>query len=40
VDDFNAGGLKAVLFGVNPDGINFGEDAKSLTKDINQILGT
>ena len=40
VDDFNVSGLKAVLFGVNPDGINFGEDAKSLTKDINQILGT
>ena len=39
VDAFNAGGLKAVNFGVNRDGLNFGEDAKSLTNDINQILG-
>jgi hypothetical protein len=35
VDDFDVYGLKAVLFGVAKDGINFGEDAKSLTKDIN-----
>ena len=40
VDDFYAGDLKAVLFGVNKDGINFGEDVKSLTNDINQILDT
>ena len=37
---FNVSGLKAVLFGVNKDGINFGEDVKSLTNDINHILGT
>jgi hypothetical protein len=40
VDDFNVGGLKAVEFGVNPDGLKIQEDAKSLTNDINQILGT
>jgi hypothetical protein len=39
VDDFNAGGLKAVNFGVNRDGLNFGEDTKSLTNEINQIVG-
>jgi hypothetical protein len=40
VDDFYAGDLKVVLFGVNKGGINFGEDVKSLTNGINQILGT
>ena len=40
VDDFNAGGLKAVEFGVNKDGLKIGEDVKSLAKDISQCLGT
>jgi hypothetical protein len=40
LDKFDFDGFKAVLFGVNKDGINFGEDVKSLTNDINQRLGT
>ena len=40
MDAFNAGDFYAVEYGVNKDGINFGEDVKSLTNDINKILDT